>query len=119
MPGLGIVAAVLGVVVTMGHLSAGKEVIGESVAAALVGTFLGILMSYGFIQPLSAKMETAVGEGGAYMHVIKSGLLAFAKDASPKVCVEYARRTIPPEVRPSFHEVDEATAGVSSSKKAA
>jgi chemotaxis protein MotA len=90
--------------------------IGESVAAALVGTFLGILMSYGFIQPLAAKMESAVAQKGTYLHVLKSGLLAFAKDASPKVCVEYARRTIPPEVRPSFHEVDEATAGV---KKAA
>jgi chemotaxis protein MotA len=116
MPGLGIVAAVLGVVITMGHLTQGKEVIGESVAAALVGTFLGILMSYGFIQPLAAKMESAVAQKGTYLHVLKSGLLAFAKDASPKVCVEYARRTIPPEVRPSFHEVDEATAGV---KKAA
>jgi len=116
MPGLGIVAAVLGVVITMGHLTQGKEVIGESVAAALVGTFLGILLSYGFIQPLAAKMEAAVAQKGAYLHVIKSGLLAFAKDASPKVCVEYARRTIAPEVRPSFHEVDEATAGV---KKAA
>jgi chemotaxis protein MotA len=116
MPGLGIVAAVLGVVITMGHLSQGKEVIGESVAAALVGTFLGILLSYGFIQPLSAKMGSIVGQKGAYLQVIKAGLLAFAKDASPKVCVEYARRSIPPEVRPSFHEVDEATAGA---KKAA
>jgi chemotaxis protein MotA len=116
MPGLGIVAAVLGVVITMGHLTEGKEVIGESVAAALVGTFIGILLSYGFIQPLAAKIEATIGDGGAYLHVIKSGLLAFAKDASPKVCVEYARRTIPPEVRPSFHEVDEATAGA---KKAA
>ena len=116
MPGLGIVAAVLGVVLTMGKLSQGKEVIGESVAAALVGTFLGILLSYGLIQPIAAKMEATVAEGGAYLHVIKAALLAFAKDASPKVCVEYARRTIPPEVRPSFHEVDEATAGA---KKAA
>ncbi|MBN20407.1 MAG: flagellar motor stator protein MotA [Bdellovibrionaceae bacterium] len=109
MPGLGIVAAVLGVVITMGKLSQGKEVIGHSVAAALVGTFLGILISYGYIQPLSAKMNTLLDEEGQFFKVTKAALLAFAKDASPKVCVEFARRTIPPEVRPSFTEIDEAT----------
>lgn len=117
MPGLGIVAAVLGVVITMGHLTDGKEVIGHSVAAALVGTFIGILASYGFLQPLAAKMESDINEHGKVLEVIKACLLTFAKDASPKVCVEFARRTIPPEVRPSFKEVDESTQNVG--KKAA
>lgn len=109
MPGLGIVAAVLGVVRTMGKLSEGKEVIGHSVAAALVGTFLGILISYGYIQPLAAKMEGMIADGGAVFNTIKAGLISYAKDCSPKVCVEFARRSIPPEVRPSFEEVDKAT----------
>jgi len=111
MPGLGIVAAVLGVVITMGKLSQGKEVIGHSVAAALVGTFLGILLSYGFFQPLSAQIDLKINEEGKVLTVIKACLLAFAKDCSPKVCVEFARRTIPPSVRPSFEEVDKATSG--------
>lgn len=114
-PGLGIVAAVLGVVITMGKLSQGKEVIGHSVAAALVGTFLGVLLCYGFVQPLATKMTANIEEEGKYLAVIKAGMLAFAKDASPKVCVEFARRTIPPELRPTFAEVDEATSNVGKS----
>jgi chemotaxis protein MotA len=117
MPGLGIVAAVLGVVITMGHLSEGKEVIGHSVAAALVGTFIGILLSYGFIQPLAAKMEGDIANQGKILEVMKACLLTFAKDASPKVCIEFARRTIPPEFRPTFKELDDATQGAG--KKAA
>jgi len=111
MPGLGIVAAVLGVVHTMGKLSEGKEAVGNSVAAALVGTFLGILISYGFLQPLAAKMELNNAESGKLMSVIKAALLAYAKNCSPKVCVEFARRTIPAEYRPTFEEVDKATSG--------
>jgi chemotaxis protein MotA len=109
MPGLGIVAAVLGVVITMGKLTQGKEVIGHSVASALVGTFLGILASYGFMQPLAAKMESNLADDGKFLVVIKTALIAFAKDCSPKVCVEFGRRSIPPHVRPTFAEVDAAT----------
>jgi chemotaxis protein MotA len=109
MPGLGIVAAVLGVVITMGKLTQGKEVIGHSVAAALVGTFLGILASYGFMQPLAAKMESNLAEDSKYLGVIRITLIAFAKNCSAKVCVEYGRRCIPPGVRPSFEDVDKAT----------
>jgi chemotaxis protein MotA len=111
MPGLGIVAAVLGVVHTMGKLSEGKEAVGNSVAAALVGTFIGILISYGFMQPLAAKMELNNQDGGKLFSVLKAALLAYAKNCSPKVCVEFARRTIPAEFRPSFEEVDKATSG--------
>jgi chemotaxis protein MotA len=117
MPGLGIVAAVLGVVLTMGKLTQGKEVIGHSVASALVGTFLGILISYGFLQPLSAKMDDNLQADGKFMEVLKVGLLAFAKNCSPKVCVEFSRRTIPPELRPTFTEVDQLTSNAG--KKAA
>ncbi len=112
MPGLGIVAAVLGVVHTMGKLSEGKEAVGNSVAAALVGTFIGILISYGFMQPLAAKMDLNNQDGGKLFSVLKAALLAYAKNCSPKVCVEFARRTIPAEFRPSFEEVDKATSSV-------
>jgi chemotaxis protein MotA len=111
MPGLGIVAAVLGVVHTMGKLSEGKEAVGNSVAAALVGTFIGILISYGFMQPLAAKMDLNNQDGGKLFSVLKAALLAYAKNCSPKVCVEFARRTIPTEFRPTFEEVDKATSG--------
>jgi chemotaxis protein MotA len=111
MPGLGIVAAVLGVVITMGKLTQGKEVIGQSVAAALVGTFLGILMSYGFMGPFAKKMEHVIAEEGKYIQVIKACILALAKDCAPKVAVEFARRTISPHCRPTFDDVDKATSG--------
>jgi chemotaxis protein MotA len=111
MPGLGIVAAVLGVVITMGKLSEGKEAIGQNVAAALVGTFIGILISYGFMQPLAQKIEADIADVGRYISVIKSAILALAKESAPKVCVEFARRTVPPGTRPSFEEVDKATSG--------
>ncbi len=119
MPGLGIVAAVLGVVQTMGKLSMGKEVIGHSVAAALVGTFLGILISYGYIQPLAGKMEGQIADSSAMFNTIKAALIAFAKDCSPKVCVEFARRSIPPDCRPTFDEVDRATSSVGKGGSAA
>ena len=119
MPGLGIVAAVLGVVITMGKLTEGKEVIGHSVAAALVGTFLGILLSYGFLQPLAGKMESNIADEGKFFEVIKACLLALAKGSPPKVCAEYGRRTIPLNVRPSFEEVDKATSAGGGSAKAA
>ncbi len=109
MPGLGIVAAVLGVVITMGSLADGKEAIGHHVAAALVGTFIGILASYGFVGPLAAKLESDIGEDGKYIEVIKASILALSKECAPKVCVEFGRRTVPPGARPSFDDVDKAT----------
>ena len=116
-PGLGIVAAVIGVVITMGKLTEGKEVIGHSVAAALVGTFMGILLCYGFGQPLTAKVDSMINEEGKYLQVIKAALLAYSKGTNAKVCAEFGRRMIPAEHRPSFTEVDEATSA--SGKKAA
>jgi chemotaxis protein MotA len=96
----------------MGKLTQGKEVIGQSVAGALVGTFIGVLVSYGFLGPLSDKMEKDINDSGKYLEVIKSAVLALSKECAPKVCVEFARRTIPPMARPTFDEVDKATSSV-------
>jgi chemotaxis protein MotA len=109
LPGLGIVAAVLGVVHTMSILDQGTMKIGESVAAALVGTFLGVLFCYGFIGPIAKKMEADIESEGRYLQVMKAALVALQKGAPPLVCVEYARRTIFPHDRPSFEEMDKAT----------
>ncbi|OQW49882.1 MAG: flagellar motor stator protein MotA [Proteobacteria bacterium SG_bin7] len=109
LPGLGIVAAVLGVVHTMSILDQGTMKIGESVAAALVGTFLGVLFCYGFIGPIAKKMEADIEAEGRYLQVMKAALVALQKGAPPLVCVEYARRTIFPHDRPSFEEMDKAT----------
>lgn len=108
MPGLGIVAAVLGIVITMGAIGGPPEEIGHKVAAALVGTFLGILISYGFLQPIATSIETVNSSEARYILVLKAGLLAFASDAPPIVAVEFARRAIFSDVRPSFKEMEEA-----------
>ncbi|MBI3260363.1 MAG: flagellar motor stator protein MotA [Ignavibacteriae bacterium] len=108
-PGLGIVAAVLGVIITMGIIDQAPEIIGHSVAAALVGTFFGILMSYGLVGPLAKNMEHTVNGEGRYLNSIKAALLAFAKGTPAAVSIEYARRSIDPGERPSFKETEEAT----------
>ena len=108
MPGLGIVAAVLGIVITMGAIGGPPEEIGHKVGAALVGTFLGILVSYGFLQPIAAGIETINNNEGRYILVLKAALLAFASDAPPIVAVEFARRAIFSDVRPSFKEMEDA-----------
>lgn len=115
-PGLGIVAAVLGIVKTMDHLTEGAETIGKLVASALVGTMLGVFGAYGLIGPTASKMGSDIEAEGRYLNVIKAALIALQKGAPPLVCVEYARRTIQPEERPSFEELDKATKDI---KKAA
>lgn len=117
MPGLGIVAAVLGIVHTMGILDQGTEVIGHSVGGALVGTFLGILVSYGFMGPTAMKMGNDIAAEGRYLLVIKLAMVSLQRGAPPLVCVEFARRSIFPNDRPSFTEMD--TAVKSAGKKAA
>ena len=109
MPGLGIVAAVLGIVITMGKLDQGTEVIGMSVAASLVGTFLGVWAAYGFLGPMASKIVSDINDDGYYLKAIKAALVANQKGAPPLVCVDFARRAVPPHVRPSFEEMDEAT----------
>src|SRR6185312_7685318 len=101
LPGLGIVAAVLGVVITMGSLGGPKEEIGLRVAAALVGTFLGILMCYGVFGPIAAAMGKRNSEEAAYFLFLRMGALAFIKGLAPIMAVELARRAIPHSLRPS------------------
>jgi chemotaxis protein MotA len=106
LPGLGIVAAVLGVVITMGALGGPPEEIGKKVAAALVGTFLGILLCYGLVGPIAANMSKSSEDEHAYYHVLRVALVSFMKGTPPTVAVEYARRAIPGHVRPSFQEAE-------------
>jgi chemotaxis protein MotA len=102
LPGLGIVAAVLGVVITMQAIGGSPETVGQKVAAALVGTFLGILLCYGVVGPVAARLETLGEAQTQFLQVLRIALVAFFRGASPILAVEYARRSIPVEVRPSF-----------------
>ena len=106
LPGLGIVAAVLGVVITMGALGGPPEEIGHKVAAALVGTFLGILLCYGLVGPVAANMAKLAEDEHAYYHVLRVLMSSFMKGAPPIMAVEVARRAVPGHVRPSFKEVE-------------
>ena len=109
LPGFGIVAAVLGVVITMGAIGGSAQSIGEKVAAALVGTFLGILLSYGLVNPLAKAIEARNRSEAAYMSCIRTALLAFARGDAPMTCVEFARRNIEPVDRPTFAELEALT----------
>jgi chemotaxis protein MotA len=102
LPGLGIVAAVLGVVVTMQALGSAPEQIGQKVAAALVGTFLGILLCYGIVGPLATHLESRNEARSHLLQCLYSGLHSFARGSSPLLSAEFARRSIPLELRPSF-----------------
>lgn len=106
MPGFGIVAAVLGVVITMGAIGGPASDVGERVAAALVGTFLGVLLSYGFLGPLASAIEGRIRAEHAYMGCIRTALLSFARGDAPMTSVEFARRSIEPTDRPSFRELE-------------
>jgi chemotaxis protein MotA len=108
LPGLGIVAAVLGIVITMGALDEGPEAIGHHVAAALVGTFLGILLCYGLIQPLMSNVELQEAANGKYLRCIKEGVIASLRGAAPSVAVEFARKAIFSDDRPSSDETEAA-----------
>lgn len=106
LPGLGIVAAVLGVVITMGALGGPPEEIGHKVAAALVGTFLGILLCYGFVGPLASSMSKVADEEHAFYSMIRISLITFIRGNPPLISVELARRSIPGHVRPTFNEME-------------
>lgn len=107
LPGFGIVAAVLGIVITMGAIDGPVEEIGHKVGAALVGTFLGILLSYGFFGPLAARMEILGAQELAFFRVITTMILAFANELPPKVALEKARRSVGSEMRPTREEMEE------------
>ena len=108
LPGLGIVAAVLGAVITMGALGGPPEEIGQKVAAALVGTFLGILLCYGFVGPVASSMAKTTEDEQAYYYVLRVVLVSFIKGSPPSVAVEFGRRAIPGHVRPTFQETESA-----------
>jgi chemotaxis protein MotA len=110
-PGLGIVAAVLGVIIAMGSMDQGPEVLGHKIAVALVGTFIGILVCYGILQPLVQKMEILMVEEGKYLECIKTGILAYLHGAAPIIAVEYARRVVFSTERPSAQELEDACRG--------
>ncbi len=114
MPGFGIVAAVLGVVITMQSIGGSASEIGEKVAAALVGTFLGILLAYGVIGPMATAVESRIESEHAYLLCIRAALLAFARGDAPKQTAEAARRSLEPHVRPSFSALEALMKGAKS-----
>ena len=107
MPGFGIVAAVLGIVITMGSIDGPAEQIGEKVGAALVGTFLGILMSYGFLGPLAVKLESLATAEAAFFRTIAVSVEGFVNELAPKVVLDHARRGVASEFRPTREEMEQ------------
>jgi chemotaxis protein MotA len=107
LPGLGIVAAVLGIITTMRLMTEPPEVLGESVGAALCGTFLGLLLSYGYMAPMAKTLENQAHDLDNILKVAKAVLVAFAKGMPPVMAVEFARRAIPSHCRPSYEEMEE------------
>lgn len=112
LPGLGIVAAVLGIIVTMGKINGPPEEVGMAVAAALVGTFLGVLLSYGFVGPLAGHLEILHQSELRYLECIKVGVLSYAKGNAPMMVVEFSRRVIFTDFRPTFKELEDAIKSV-------
>ena len=111
LPGLGIVAAVLGVVLTMGKIDQPPSVLGHSIGAALVGTFLGVLMCYGFVGPLATNLEHKTKEDIVFLKVIRVALVAFVGGAPPQMAVEFGRRAMPGKEKPTFEELENEIRG--------
>jgi chemotaxis protein MotA len=111
LPGLGIVAAVMGIIIAMGVMDQGPEILGHKIAVALVGTFVGILACYGILQPLCQKMELLLAEEEKYLICIKTGMLAYLHGAAPIIAVEYARRVVFSTERPTATELEDACRG--------
>ena len=114
-PALGIVAAVLGVIHTMGSIKEPPEVLGHLIGGALVGTFLGVLLSYGFIAPIASAVKAASEAEVKYFECMRQGLLAYLNGCAPQVAVEFARKVLTHDVRPSFEAVEKATAAAAES----
>ena len=109
MPALGIVAAVLGVIHTMGAISSPPEVLGKLIGGALVGTFAGVLISYGFIGPMAQSLKSVLEDDQKYILCIKAAIIAYLNGYAPIIIVEYARKILDEEVRPTFVELEIAT----------
>jgi chemotaxis protein MotA len=108
MPAVGIVAAVLGIIITMQKIGGDPSAVGHSVAVALVGTFAGIFLGYIVFAPMAKAIDNKNKAGGMYLNCIRYALLSFARGESPITCVEFARRNIEPSVRPGFVELEKA-----------
>jgi len=108
LPALGIVAAVLGVIKTMGSISEPPEVLGKLIGGALVGTFLGVFVAYGFCGPLATTLTAKYDADSKYFSCMKAGILAYLAGHVPAVSVEFALKALMSDVRPSFYEVEEA-----------
>jgi chemotaxis protein MotA len=114
-PALGIVAAVLGVIKTMGSISEPPEVLGHMIGGALVGTFLGVFVAYGFFGPMAQSLRNIFEAESKYFLSMKVGMLAQMSGYAPAIAVEFARKALMSEVRPTFAEIDEATANLPAS----
>ena len=112
MPAIGIVAAVLGVIHTMGSITEPPEVLGHLIGGALVGTFMGVWTAYGAIGPMANSLKALLEAEGKYIQCIKIGTLAHLQGFAPSISIEYARKTLLSEVRPTFVEVEEATSAL-------
>ncbi len=112
MPAIGIVAAVLGVIKTMGSIAEPPEVLGGMIGGALVGTFMGVWTSYGMIGPMANSLNAIFSAESRYLTCIKTGLLAHLQGFAPSISIEYARKTLLSEVRPTFIELEEATSAL-------
>ncbi|WP_037255828.1 flagellar motor stator protein MotA [Rhodovibrio salinarum] len=108
LPALGIVAAVLGVIKTMASINEPPEVLGKLIGGALVGTFLGVFLAYGFVGPLSSRLSQIVEDDSRFYHVIKDVLVAIAQGAGPQLAVEIGRGNVPTAVQPSFFDLEQA-----------
>jgi chemotaxis protein MotA len=107
-PALGIVAAVLGVIHTMGSITEPPAVLGELIGGALVGTFCGVLFAYGFVGPIASAVKARAEAEARYFLCIKAGLLAYMQGYAPAIAIEFARKALASDVRPTFYEVEEA-----------
>ncbi len=108
LPALGIVAAVLGVIKTMGSIDQPPEVLGKMIGSALVGTFLGVLLAYGVVGPFAAKIKVTIDEDAAFYRLIREVLVANLHQHSPNICIEVGRQNTPAHNRPNFSELEEA-----------
>ena len=107
IPALGIVAAVLGVIKTMASINEPPEVLGKMIGSALVGTFLGVWLAYGFVGPIAGAMSARAETKIMYYRCIKAGIIAFLNGAAPQVAVEFSRKLLPHDVQPSFLELED------------
>ncbi len=108
LPGFGIVAAVLGVILAMGSIREAPVTMGIRIASALIGTFTGILLAYGIVSPVSARLEKMETAEAQYFEMLRAGLIAFAKGMPTPIAVECARRAVPPHLRPDFEKTEQA-----------